>query len=423
MSDERGRVLVVDDNADNLDMLSRRLRRRGYEVIPAENGRIALERAAAEHFDLVLLDIMMPDMDGLEVLTRLRAVRSAAELPVIMATAKDHSNDVVRALEMGANDYVTKPLDFPVVLARMRTQLALKRTNEALDSANRRMRLDLEAGAKVQRALIPSAPPSVRGVQIAWTFEPCAELGGDILDAFALDDEHLGLYLLDVSGHGVPAALLSVTVSRLLSHRGPGSLLVDGAGGPAAGAAHGSRDAGGLPSPGSTGAGGHRAGPATVTRPTPPAQVAAHLNQQFPMDPATSQYFTFLYGVLETGTRELRYVAAGHPGPLHIDAAGAARSLESTGLAIGWLPNARFEERSVRLARGDRIYFFSDWVTEAQNAEEELFGMERFAELLERARDVTLERSLEELQIRLRQWCGAAAPGDDVSVLAVEITG
>ena len=124
---DHGSLLVVDDNEINRDVLSRRLVQRGYRVAVAADGRQALQMLMTQPFDLVLLDIMMPGMSGFEVLTILRERHAAAELPVIMATASDQSSDIVAALTLGANDYVTKPLDFPVVLARIRTQLSLKR--------------------------------------------------------------------------------------------------------------------------------------------------------------------------------------------------------------------------------------------------------------------------------------------------------
>ncbi len=402
MSPDRGRLLVVDDNPDNLDMLSRRLRRCGFEVAVADHGRLALEHAAREAFDLVVLDIMMPDIDGLQVLEQLRRTHSVADLPVIMATAKDASDDVVKALELGANDYVTKPLDFPVLLARVRTQLALRNATRALESANQRMKRDLDAGAKVQRALIPSAAPAIPGIECAWLYEPCSELGGDTLDLFALEDGKLGLYLLDVSGHGVPAALLSVTLSRVLSPRGAGLMLHDG---------NGVAESAGTAAP-------VRNGHAPAL---PPAIVAGRLNQRFPMDPATRQYFTILYAILDVAGRELRYVAAGHPGPIHLRAGHPATSFDSTGLAIGWLPDTPFAEQTLPTAPGDRFYFYSDGVVEAQSAADEFFELERFLALLERTREEPLQASLEALRAELAAWCGAAGPRDDVSVLAIEV--
>src|SRR5262245_9938673 len=140
-------VLVVDDNEDNRDMLSRRLKKQGYSVSVAEDGTQALNMIAAEKFDLILLDIMMPGISGLDVLKKLRETFTVADLPIIMATAKDQSEDIVTALKLGANDYVTKPLDFPVVLARTETALTLKRAvdeiqrlNQGLERRNRFIR-------------------------------------------------------------------------------------------------------------------------------------------------------------------------------------------------------------------------------------------------------------------------------------------
>lgn len=130
VKEETGHILVVDDNLHNVDMLARRLQRKGYTVSNAYGGREAIELLDANGYDLVILDIMMPEINGIEVLEHVRTTRSVSELPVIMATAKDQSDDIVQAMGSGANDYVTKPIDFPVLLARIHTQLALKHAND-----------------------------------------------------------------------------------------------------------------------------------------------------------------------------------------------------------------------------------------------------------------------------------------------------
>jgi DNA-binding response OmpR family regulator len=137
MNAETSSLLIVDDDEANREGLSRRLQRHGYSVCGAPSGREAIELLGKRRFDLVLLDIMMPGMNGLEVLKSLRRVDSLLDLPIIMVTARGDSQDVVEALELGANDYLTKPLDFPIVLARIRTQLTLKRAEEALREADR----------------------------------------------------------------------------------------------------------------------------------------------------------------------------------------------------------------------------------------------------------------------------------------------
>ena len=374
-------------------MLSRLLTRSGYAVTEASDGGAALELVEKHSFDLVLLDILMPGIDGLQVLENLRRTRSVAELPIIMATAEDSSSDVVRALKLGANDYVTKPLDFSVVLARVQTQLSLKRAKDELEATNARMKRDLEAAAKVQRALMPKSLPKVQEFRFVWDFVPCDELGGDILDVFQLDEDRIGLYLLDVSGHGVRAALLSVTLNRLLAQMAEGSLQFEEAG-----------------------------GSQTESQLLSPAEVAARLNTRFQMDasPGAVQYFTFLYGILNTHSGYFRYVSAGHPGPLHVRPDGESILHPQEGFAIGWFPDSTYQESVIELKPGDRLYLYSDGILEAMNSEDELFGPERLVEALEGRRGLTLQGSVEGLVECARRWSGDAGFVDDVSILALE---
>ena len=386
-------MLVVDDDEMNRVMLSRLLTREGYAVTEANDGAAALELVDKHAFDLVLLDVMMLGIDGLQVLETLRKTRSVAELPIIMATAEDSSSDVVRALKLGANDYVTKPLDFSVVLARVQTHLSLKRAKEELEATNARMKKDLEAAAKVQRALMPNSLPKVLDFSFVWNFVPCDELGGDILDVFQLDEDNIGLYLLDVSGHGVRAALLSVTLNRLLAQMAEGSLQFEEAG-----------------------------GGQTERQLLSPAEVAAGLNTQFQMDasPGAVQYFTFLYGILNTNTSIFRYVSVGHPGPLQVRTDGKSVLHPQEGFAIGWFPDSTYQEFVIELKPGDRLYLYSDGILEAMNSEDELFGPERVVEALEERKNLTLQGGVEELVECGRQWSGDAGFADDVSILALE---
>ncbi|MGO8745791.1 MAG: PP2C family protein-serine/threonine phosphatase [Thermoguttaceae bacterium] len=406
-------VLVVDDNEMNRDMLSRRLERKGYDVTVAHDGDLALELIRDHRFDLVLLDVTMPGMNGLEVLKILREAHTATDLPIIMATAHTQSEDIVTALALGANDYVTKPLDFPVVLARVRTHLALKRaaeqvqqlerslaernreleqTNARLEKINGRMSHDLKAAAKIQETFLPHEETRVAGLAFAWIYRPCDELGGDGLNVIPLGERRVGLYILDVSGHGVASALLSVTLSRVLSPPPePSSILV--------------RD-GNVPD-----------------RPdiTPPAEVADRLNRLFPFDAAIGQFTTMLYGVLDAVTGEFRYVSAGHPGPVHLPAGAGPVILEGQGLPIGLAEDA-YEERSVRLAAGDRLYLYSDGVPEAMDPVGEQFGYARLRQAIGRVRFEPLQEGVAALLKEVERWRGAASAQDDITILAVEVS-
>jgi sigma-B regulation protein RsbU (phosphoserine phosphatase) len=397
MSDA-GAILVVDDNEMNRDLLSRRLARKGHTVEVAEDGPAALRFIEHDEFDLVLLDIMMPGMDGYEVLEKIRGRHEADDLPVIMATAKSESEDIVAALKLGANDYVTKPFDFPVVLARVNTQLALRKSRRELMAAHCRMKKDLEAAAKIQQTLLPSGGPGIDGVRCAWRYRPCDELAGDTLNVIPFDQHRVGLYVLDVSGHGVPSSLLSVILSRSLSATDDGSSVLWTTD-------ENSRQ----------------------RRVASPIEVADELSRRFPYDEVNHQYFTMVYGVLDSQRRSFTYVSAGHPPILQLSSAGEAVLHSSTGPPVALIPAevapSVFEQVEIELAPGDRLYLYSDGVPEAKGPGDEDFGEERIIEALVPALDRDLDDSIEDLLRHVWTWGGGGCPGDDVSVLAVEISG
>ncbi|MBI2191495.1 MAG: SpoIIE family protein phosphatase [Planctomycetes bacterium] len=407
-----GSLLIVDDDEESLTLLATRLQRRGFQVTLAKDGNEALEWTLKKSFDLILLDVMMPGVNGVEILRTIRFTRSALELPIIMTTAVDENKEIAHTFEIGANDYVTKPIDFSVLLARIQTQLSLRRSvqtsfrleqslaqrnqeleaaNAEISRANRRMQMELQAAAELQKALLPAGLDQIPGIQAVWTFEPCEELAGDIFNLFRLDDDNLGIYLLDVSGHGVKAALLSVTLSHLLSPlRASSSLLVQ-------------------LTPDDPG-----------YRLTAPKEVARELNRRFPFDPAKEQFFSLFYGILDLKARQIRYVSAGHPGLLFQRRDHPPVVLQPTEGAIGLSLDAEGDERQLTWEAEDRLYLCSDGILEATNPADEEFGLNRVAEQLQETRALPVRESLSALMGRLREWYGAERPKDDVSILAVE---
>jgi sigma-B regulation protein RsbU (phosphoserine phosphatase) len=391
MNAEPGKLLVVDDNEMNRDMLSRRLSRKGHDVLTAHDGAAALDMVGREPFDVVLLDIEMPGIDGFEVLGRIRESFGPSDLPVVMATARHDSTDIVRALKEGANDYVTKPLDFAVVLARVQTQLTLKRSREALKAAHARMKRDLDAAAMVQRALMPSDPPNVDGYRFAWRYRPCDELAGDSLNVFRIDDRYIGLYVLDVSGHGVPAAMLSVTATHRLGR-------------------HGDR-------------GAEMVGDAPVDGVASPARLVASLNTLYQMRDNGNRYFTIVYGILDTQENRFRFVTAGHPGPVVTRRNAAPQIIDVPALAVGWVETVEYEDTIIDLEPGDRLFLHSDGLNEEHNSDVEMFGRERLGASLARRTDVSLPESLDGLVDDVIAWRGDDKFQDDVSIVAVEYSG
>ncbi len=392
-------ILIVDDTHANLQVLTGMLKERGYKVRPVPSGKLALLAAGRDPPDLILLDINMPEMNGYEVCEHLKADDRLKGIPVIFISALTEPLDKVKAFAIGGVDYLTKPFQMEELHARVETHLKLRRlqieleqTNAQLAKANGRMSRDLKAAAIIQATFLPREVPRVPGTDFAWIYRPCDELAGDGLNVIPLGDDKIGLYILDVSGHGVASALLSVTMSRILSPPSdPSSILVR---------------KGRLPDE-------------LVI--APPAEVAERLNRLFPFDPATEQFATLIYGILSARTGEFRYVSAGHPGPVHLPAGARPEILESQGYPIG-LAEEAYIERSVRLAAGDRLYLYSDGVPEAMCPAAEPFGKVRLLEAIARGRSGSLQASVTALLAEIERWRGAASALDDISILAVEVS-
>ncbi len=206
MINDSAHLLVVDDNENNRDMLSRRLRRQGFVVDVAEGGREALAKIEGSQIELVLLDVMMPGMSGIEVLKEIRITRSIEELPVIMATARSDSQDIIEALELKANDYVVKPIDFPVLLARVRTQLSLRRMaelkNDFLRIASHDLKGPIHAILSSASLLMSELPPGQVMTEDLYEFvelirNRTRQMWGiieDFLDFQAFDDGEIQLH-------------------------------------------------------------------------------------------------------------------------------------------------------------------------------------------------------------------------------------
>ncbi|MEJ2580662.1 MAG: SpoIIE family protein phosphatase [Acidobacteriota bacterium] len=278
-------------------------------------------------------------------------------------------------------------------IKRQREELAVAK--EATEAANRKMRGDLEAAARIQATLLPEESVEMEGARFAWRYVPCDELAGDTLGIVPFDESRVGVYVVDVSGHGVPSSLLSVSVSRLLSKDPASSVLwvTDRA--------------------------------SEERRIATPAEVLRVLSRRFPYDTRTNQYFTMVYGVLDLNRRELCYASAGHE-PLIV--VGPNREPEmgsSTGPPVALIPEiikpSVYEERSISLTRGDRIYLYSDGIPEAAAADGEQFGGQRLSERLRELFGNDLDDGLPTLLDAVRAWQEGPSFADDVSVLAVEL--
>jgi phosphoserine phosphatase RsbU/P len=397
---DRLRILVVDDNEMNRDMLSRRLQRKSYEVETAVGGQEAIDAVVKNRYSLILLDIMMPEIDGYQVLEEVRRRYDVTELPIIMTTAKAESEDIVKALRMGANDYVTKPIDFQVALARVNTHIQLKEAidrvrwleqslaerNEELQSANDYMTQSLESAARFQLSLLQKSPPTITGLNIGWIYSPCDQLAGDSYGVYPLPKEQLLVYQLDVTGHGVKAALLAVTLIHLLNPENPGNVVLDSVDGSV----------------------------------IPPAKVVAELNNRFQINEESNQFFTLVYGIYDCSHHLFRYVNAAHSTPV---LAGAQTALveEESDLPVGVMPNVAFTENRLKLLEGQALFLYSDGIIEAiRELDGALYSEERLLNFLQRNSSSEISELLLLLEQEVRDWSGPTGLQDDVSALLIQ---
>ncbi|MDB5327275.1 MAG: serine phosphatase RsbU, regulator of sigma subunit [Phycisphaerales bacterium] len=397
-------ILVVDDDESNRESLSRRLRRRGATVDVAADGTAALIAIEDKRYDLVLLDVMMPGLSGIDVLQRVRQSKPPTELPVIMATANDDSADIARAFELGANDYVTKPIDFTVAFARVKTQLdmgravrqvlelqqnlsvrnaELENAMDALRRSTERTQRDLELAARVQATFLPRDVDPDSRYRTAWRYLPCEELAGDALNVCPLGPHHVAFYVLDVTGHGVASSLTAVTAARMLApSHDPASILI---------------------------------GPTGVLA---PASIMAEMASRFSFDAGTGQFITCFYALLDTRSGLVDYVSAGHPDAIVVPTTGPPRLLAGTGLPVGLCET--YEQQTTTLHLGDRVWLYSDGVTEAMRPDGVLFGLERLTNAVASLRDEPLDSAPDALLRRLNEWREGAESNDDVSILVFE---
>ena len=393
------RILIAEDERITRRSLEAQLEGWGHDVVAVADGAEAWQRFQGQQFDIVVTDWDMPHIDGPELIKRIRDSDQHGYAYLIMLTGRSETTDLIAGMEAGADDFLAKPFDRNELRVRVNAgeriiqlERKLAAQNEALQEANGRMKRDLEAAAAVQRELLPTELTRTLGAKFAWHFEPCDELGGDILNVLPLNEHTVAMYLLDVTGHGVPAALLSVTLSRVLTARDPSSSI--------------------LITPGPD---------AESPDVRPPGEVAQQLNRLFPMEAQGGRFFTMVYAVLDTATGILRYANAGHPPPILVGPDGVPRQLSGGSFPIGIQEDDVHEDLSVELKPGDRLYFYSDGIEEAANDHGQMLETQGFIQLIDRTRGGSLHEDLASCIGKLKRWCGPVPFADDISLLALEM--
>ncbi|CAG0974654.1 Phosphoserine phosphatase RsbU [Burkholderiales bacterium] len=344
--DPAARILVVDDLEVNRDLLARRVGRLGHEAGFAENGRAALAQLAASKWDLVLLDITMPEMDGYETLRLIKDDPALVDIPVIMVSAIDEIDSVVRCIELGADDYLSKPFNPVILQARIESSLSKKRLADQKEAYLQALARELEIGRRIQQGFLPQRLPKVERWRIAALCEPARQVGGDFYDALILPGGRLAFVVADICDKGVGAALYMALFRSLLRVQ--------------LGQAPAGEDSAAML-----------------------ARCLAVLNDYIATEHDRDNMFATLFvGILDPDTGHIDYVNAGHDPPmLHRRAGGSIERLTPTGPAVGLFPGLRQPTASTDLAVGDRLIVYTDGMTEARGDLGAL-GESRLIELL-----------------------------------------
>ncbi|WP_255443861.1 MULTISPECIES: PP2C family protein-serine/threonine phosphatase [unclassified Serratia (in: enterobacteria)] len=397
-------ILIVDDSRSYRHLLGSMLSKWGYRVLEAQDGVHALAMLETQNINAVISDWEMPQMDGVALCRQIRQRDFGHYIYAILVTARQSIDDLVQGLESGADDFLSKPVNQSQLRARLHAAervLTLESTlavrNQRLSSAYQQIEQDLQAAARLQRSVLPSASLAFSSYQADWMFLPSAYVSGDLLNYFALDSRHLAFYCIDVAGHGVSAAMLSLAVARefLTGRIDERLLIVDG-------------------------------------NIVAPHQVVAALNRRFCLDnEEITSYFTLIYGFIDTQTGLGALCQAGHPTPFIIRQDGELRTVGLGGVPVGLFPQSEYQSSEFCLAPGERLYLYSDGISECENRAGELYGETRLQQLLIAQRRQPRSAVFQCVERELVSWSQPESDGlaeygrffnDDISLVAIERT-
>ena len=372
-------ILIVDDTPLNIGVISGALKD-SYKTKVATTGEKALALASAEEKpDLILLDIMMPGMDGYEVCSRLKADPATSEIPIIFLTGQTSAEDETRGFEVGAVDYVHKPFSPAVVKARVRSHILLREARAQLACQLQALNTELEMARQIQLSILPHSIPKLTGLDIAAHYLPMTSVAGDFYDFIQIDDKHIGVLIADVSGHGLPSALIASMLQVAL-----------------------------------TGQAGHAA---------EPAKVLLGLNHAL-CGKFTQNFVTAAYVYVDLENNLMRYAGAGHPPMLQWrNSTGKATQVLENGLVLGIVDEASYEALEFLLEPGDRYVLCTDGILEAANSAQEQFGAERLMSFMKNHKHLEAEPFSQSLLDDLSGWFNQTVDQgqqDDITLLVID---
>jgi serine phosphatase RsbU (regulator of sigma subunit) len=366
-------ILIVDDNPANVEIFQMRLMANNYDTITATDGEMGMAMAREKHPDLILLDIMMPKMDGLEVCRRLKGDPSLPFMPIILVTAKSESKDVVAGLEAGGDEYLTKPVDHAALVARVKSMLRIKLLHDTVVEQSTQLKKQLKTATKIQSLFWPEIPELKAGGHIWAVSVPATYVGGDLYDVIPLPDESLLAYVADVSDKGVPAALIMAALSTKIRSESRTTNEID--------------------------------------------EILASINNSLYELTSEEGFFASIVLVKYWPVGgKMQLALGGHLQPLWIVEEGIGNMPRLNGISLGITPDAHFEKKEIMLSPGESLLLFTDGLTEAENEEKELFGNERLVRYIKDKNGTHIGRGLLD---EIRKWRGNANVNDDLTLLEI----
>ncbi|MGY1424484.1 PP2C family protein-serine/threonine phosphatase [Lysobacter sp. A289] len=378
---EPAHILVVDDNEANRDLLVRRLHRQGHSTEMAADGREALDMLRVRAFDLVLLDIMMPVMSGYELLEHLKADEVLRHLPVILISALDDTDSMVKGIAMGADDHLPKPFNPHILRARVGASLARKRLHDREQMHARSLEREMDIARDIQAGFLPERLPATADWDLAAWFQPARRVGGDFYDAFELHGgRRIAIVVADVCDKGVGAALFMALFRSLVRALAERMLSVDG-------------------------------DPMIELR-----QLVDSVNDYIARTHSSANMFATLFlGTLDPASGELVYVNCGHEAPVVCGPAGVRARLAPTGPAAGMFPAMTFHARRETLAAGETLVAFTDGVTDSRDASGVMFSEPRLLALLSPPPG-SAQATVEHIRNAVQAHARNVAPFDDITL-------
>ena len=375
--DKKWNILAIDDSKLNRAIIKNTLLPLNMKVDEASDGAKGLKALDNNNYDLILVDIIMPNLDGFEFLSRFKKNIGNRFIPTILMTGLDDLNSKIEGLQIGADDYLLKPLNEKELVARVQSLLRLKTAHDELYEKNKNYRKELFAAKKIQEYIIPSDFSRIPYPRISGRYLPIEDIGGDFFDCYSLPDSRYGFIIADVTGHGIPAALVMTMSKLMFSEHSPYY---------------------------------------SSTR-----ELLTLINSKIMPLLLDDQYITAFYLIYDHSRKILTFTNAGHTHALYYRASSSrVLALDTEGLFIGITDSPLYEEKSLRVETGDRLFLYTDGISELKGTGDSEFGENRLAKFIMAHPDLHGEEFCARLIEETDSFSHAIDRNDDIAFLNIE---